>query len=52
MLGAKGPFFYRLVAELVTQMGQAYPELIQGGMVSDAVITMSSLNLIAGELDA
>jgi NADH-quinone oxidoreductase subunit D len=31
---------------------QAYPELIQGGMISDAVITMSSLNLIAGELDA
>ncbi len=31
---------------------QAYPELITGGMVSDAVITMSSLNLIAGELDA
>ncbi|WP_369742509.1 alanine--tRNA ligase [Pseudidiomarina sp. PP-1MA] len=28
MLGAKGPFFYRLVAELVTQMGQAYPELL------------------------
>jgi NADH-quinone oxidoreductase subunit D len=31
---------------------QAYPELIEGGMLSDAVITMSSLNLIAGELDA
>jgi NADH-quinone oxidoreductase subunit D len=31
---------------------QAYPELIQGGMLSDAVVTMSSLNLIAGELDA
>lgn len=31
---------------------QAYPELITGGMLSDAVITMSSLNLIAGELDA
>jgi NADH-quinone oxidoreductase subunit D len=31
---------------------QAYPELIQGSMLSDAVITMSSLNLIAGELDA
>ena len=28
------------------------PELIQGGMPSDAVITMSSLNLIVGELDA
>jgi len=31
---------------------QAYPELIQGSMLSDAIITMSSLNLIAGELDA
>ncbi len=31
---------------------QAYPELITGGMLSDAVVTMSSLNLIAGELDA
>jgi len=31
---------------------QAYPELIKGGMMSDAIITMSSLNLIAGELDA
>lgn len=31
---------------------QAYPELIEGSMLSDAIITMSSLNLIAGELDA
>ena len=31
---------------------QACPELIKGGMLSDAVVTMSSLNLIAGELDA
>ena len=31
---------------------QAYPELIEGSMISDAIITMSSLNLIAGELDA
>lgn len=31
---------------------QAYPELIKGGLLSDAVVTMSSLNLIAGELDA
>ena len=30
---------------------QAYPELIQGSMLSDAIVTMSSLNLIAGELD-
>jgi hypothetical protein len=25
---------------------------VKGGMLSDAVITMSSLNLIAGEMDA
>ncbi|MFN7822432.1 MAG: NADH-quinone oxidoreductase subunit D, partial [Bacteroidota bacterium] len=31
---------------------QAYPELVSGGMLSDAVVTMSSLNLIAGEMDA
>ncbi len=31
---------------------QAYTEIIKGGMLSDAIITMSSLNLIAGELDA
>ena len=31
---------------------QAYPELIKDSMLSDAIITMSSLNLIAGELDA
>jgi len=30
---------------------QAFPEMIQGAMLSDAVVTMSSLNLIAGELD-
>jgi NADH:ubiquinone oxidoreductase subunit D len=26
--------------------------LVKGGMLSDAVVTMSSLNLIAGEMDA
>ncbi|MEI8074792.1 MAG: NADH-quinone oxidoreductase subunit D [Bacteroidota bacterium] len=31
---------------------QAYPELVVGGMLSDAIVVMSSLNLIAGELDA
>ncbi len=31
---------------------QAYSELTKNGMLSDAIITMSSLNLIAGELDA
>jgi NADH-quinone oxidoreductase subunit D len=31
---------------------QAYPEMIQGSNISDAILTMSSLNVIAGELDA
>lgn len=31
---------------------QAYEELVKGSMLSDAVIVMSSLNLIAGEMDA
>ena len=31
---------------------QAFPELVTGGMLSDAIVVMSSLNLIAGELDA
>ncbi len=31
---------------------QAYPEMIKGAMLSDAILTLSSLNVIAGELDA
>jgi NADH-quinone oxidoreductase subunit D len=31
---------------------QAYPEMITGQTISDAVLTMSSMNVIAGELDA
>ncbi len=31
---------------------QAFPEMIKGGLLSDAILTMSSLNIIAGELDA
>jgi NADH-quinone oxidoreductase subunit D len=31
---------------------QAYPEMITGQNISDAVLTMSSMNVIAGELDA
>ncbi len=30
---------------------QAFEELIKGGMLSDAIMVMSSLNLIAGEMD-
>lgn len=31
---------------------QAYPEIVKNGLLSDAVVTLSSLNVIAGELDA
>jgi NADH-quinone oxidoreductase subunit D len=31
---------------------QAYTEMIKGSMLSDAILTMSSMNVIAGELDA
>lgn len=31
---------------------QVYPEIIKGGLLSDAILTMSSMNVIAGELDA
>jgi NADH-quinone oxidoreductase subunit D len=31
---------------------QAYAQMIKGAMLSDAILTMSSMNVIAGELDA
>jgi NADH-quinone oxidoreductase subunit D len=31
---------------------QAFEELTKGSMLSDAIVTLSSLNLIAGEMDA
>lgn len=31
---------------------QAFPEMISGGLFSDAIIALSSINVIAGELDA
>lgn len=31
---------------------QAFPEIVKGSLLSDAVLTLSSLNVIAGELDA
>ena len=31
---------------------QAYADMIRGNMLSDAILTLSSLNVIAGELDA
>ncbi len=37
-LGAKGTFFHKIVAELVTQMGEAYPELAQKQAVIEKVL--------------
>jgi NADH-quinone oxidoreductase subunit D len=31
---------------------QAYPEMVIGSQLSDAIVTLSSMNVIAGELDA
>lgn len=31
---------------------QAFPEMVKGALLSDAIVTMSSMNVIAGELDA
>ncbi len=31
---------------------QAFPEIVKNGLLSDAIVTLSSLNVIAGELDA
>ena len=31
---------------------QAYPEMIRGSFLSDAILTLSSMNVIAGELDS
>ena len=30
---------------------QAFPEMIKGAVISDAIVTLSSMNVIAGELD-
>jgi NADH-quinone oxidoreductase subunit D len=30
---------------------QSFPDLVRGGLLADSVATMSSLNVIAGELD-
>ncbi|MAD77358.1 MAG: alanine--tRNA ligase [Rheinheimera sp.] len=39
-LGAKGAFFYKLVAALVAQMGEAYPELIEKQAVIEKALRL------------
>ncbi len=40
MLGTREPFFYRLVAALVQEMGQAYPELISAQVQVERVLRL------------
>jgi NADH-quinone oxidoreductase subunit C/D len=47
-----GPMPYRLrVRPPCFAIYQSFPELINGGLVSDVIAILGSLNLIAGELD-
>ena len=39
-LGAKGAFFYKLVAALVAQMGEAYPELAEKQAVVEKILQL------------
>ena len=39
-LGAKGAFFYKLVAALVAQMGEAYPELAEKQTVVEKILKL------------
>jgi alanyl-tRNA synthetase len=39
-LGAKGPFFYKLVAALIVQMGEAYPELAEKQAVVEKILRL------------
>lgn len=60
-LGADSAFFYKMVAPLVTEMGEAYPELLQKqGVIESAIEKEESqfaktlaqgLRLLSGELD-
>ena len=42
-LGANEPFFHKLVAPLVDQMGEAYPELVQASEQVDAALLAEEL---------
>ena len=61
LIGSKNPLMYRLVPELVRQMGQAYPELIRGQSVIEETLLLEEtrfkttldrgLRLLDAELD-
>ncbi len=48
--GEMNPYRIRVRPPSLYNYG-AFPKLCEGGMVSDAVAVLSSLNVIAGELD-
>jgi alanyl-tRNA synthetase len=61
-LGARGPFFHRMVADLVAEMGEAYPELKEGQRRITDVLRQeeerffatieNGMAIVEGELDA
>ncbi len=48
--GTGNPYKIKVRPPCFTQYA-AFHEIIEGGMISDAVISLSSINIIAGELD-
>ncbi len=48
--GSGTPYKVKVRAPSFLHM-QAYPKIIEGGQVADAIMTLGSLNIIAGEMD-
>lgn len=48
--GSGTPYKVKVKAPSFTAMS-AYPEIIEGGQLADAILTLGSLNIIAGEMD-
>ncbi len=48
--GSGTPYKVKVKAPSFTAMS-AYPEIVEGGQLADAILTLGSLNIIAGEMD-
>ena len=48
--GSGTPYKVKVKAPSFTAMS-AYPEMIEGSQLADAILTLGSLNIIAGEMD-
>ena len=48
--GSGTPYKVKVKAPSFTSMS-AYPEIIEGSQLADAILTLGSLNIIAGEMD-